>query len=648
MSISAPAASRAVHTPPRFRVRPRVAELLRAPIWPAFGVSLVAGVLRLSSLSGTRSNPYYDAAVRTMSLSFHDFLFGVFTPGGQLAIDKPPVDLWFQVASVKLFGFGVQSLILPQALAAALACGLLCDLLRRVFGLAAGIAGGLALAVLPMSVVTSRSDTMDSLMMALTVLAAWLVVRAATTGRARWLYLAALVMGIDFEVKLFEALLALPALWLLYWLASSEQLRRRAEQLALATVVFVAAALWWPVVVSLTPQSQRPYPIGSTNGSVWNSIFVYNGTDRLSPPQSPPHRFHRASAPSRAAPGVRRLLENPGGGYGQRVGLEVVAALVFGGLAAALAATFAMRRRPPPPDARVKLALGAATAAWLIPGLVLWSSVHQLHARYLESVDPAFALAIGIGIATLVRVASREVLGVVCLAAALAVSTAFTFHRAHLGGLSGLVVVAAVLAVAATAAACATGRMRAAAVPVASALAIVAVLAAPLHVSVALVRDRASDSGFPGALPAKTADRLGRYLVAHQGRARYELAASSWDSAVQLIVRDARPVLALTTVDRRPVVKVSRLRQLVRAGDVRYVLIAGHCGTAVLSHVRRCPAPVAWVRRHAVDVTRRAGVHERGLLWQLRAPAAQRTGTATRPHLRRRATRAGHRRARHG
>src|SRR3954451_10651116 len=184
MSISAQAGAPALRAPPGLRARGRAVQLARLPLWPALGVAVVAGGLRLSSLAGTRTNPYYDAAVRTMSLSLHDFLYGVFTPGGQLAIDKPPVDLWFQVASVKLLGFSPESLILPQALAATLACALLYDLVRRAFGLAAGLAAGLALAVLPVSVITSRSDTMDSLMMALAVLAAWLVVRAARTGRA--------------------------------------------------------------------------------------------------------------------------------------------------------------------------------------------------------------------------------------------------------------------------------------------------------------------------------------------------------------------------------------------------------------------------------------------------------------------------------
>ena len=40
-----------------------------------------------------------------MGLSWHNFFFGAFEPGGSVSIDKPPVDLWLQVASVKLLGF---------------------------------------------------------------------------------------------------------------------------------------------------------------------------------------------------------------------------------------------------------------------------------------------------------------------------------------------------------------------------------------------------------------------------------------------------------------------------------------------------------------------------------------------------------------
>ena len=66
-------------------------------------------------------DPYYDASVRSMPLSLHNFLLGAYEPGGSLAVDKPPLDLWLQVLSTQLFGFGSVALKLPPALAGTLA-----------------------------------------------------------------------------------------------------------------------------------------------------------------------------------------------------------------------------------------------------------------------------------------------------------------------------------------------------------------------------------------------------------------------------------------------------------------------------------------------------------------------------------------------
>ena len=52
-----------------------------------------------------------------MGTSWHDFLFGALEPGGSVAIDKPAVALWPQVAATKLLGFSTLTLLLPSALA---------------------------------------------------------------------------------------------------------------------------------------------------------------------------------------------------------------------------------------------------------------------------------------------------------------------------------------------------------------------------------------------------------------------------------------------------------------------------------------------------------------------------------------------------
>jgi hypothetical protein len=87
--------------------RPTVARAARAAAGaaPAVLIVAVAAALRLAHLGSVPDNPFYDAAVRSMSLSLHNFFFGAFDPSARLAVDKPPLDLWLQVASVKLFGF---------------------------------------------------------------------------------------------------------------------------------------------------------------------------------------------------------------------------------------------------------------------------------------------------------------------------------------------------------------------------------------------------------------------------------------------------------------------------------------------------------------------------------------------------------------
>ena len=196
---------------------------MKAPAIPLRWIALAAitagaAFLRLSHLGSVPGDPFYDAAVRSMGLSWHNFFFGAFEPDGSVSIDKPPLDLWFQVVSVKLFGFTSFALKFPEALAGTLSAPVLYAALRRPFGRGAALAAALALAVLPIEVITARSDTMDGLMMLLIVLALWSCVRATEKGSTRWLLLAAVGFGLAFNVKLLESIVPLPGLALFAYL----------------------------------------------------------------------------------------------------------------------------------------------------------------------------------------------------------------------------------------------------------------------------------------------------------------------------------------------------------------------------------------------------------------------------------------------
>jgi len=231
---------------------------------PAAIVVLAAG-LRLAGVGAGRPDPFYDAAVRSMGTSWHAFLTGAFEPGARVAIDKPPIDLWLQVAATKVLGFGTTALVLPAAIGGTLAVLALFHLLDVLFGRRAALAGALALAVLPIAVVSARSDTMDSVMAALVTAAAALTARSARSGSRLTLAAAGLALGLAFEVKLFEALLAAPALGALWWLGSDGGRRRRFGGLVGAGAVFAVVAVAWVGVMALVPAGSRPYALGSSN-----------------------------------------------------------------------------------------------------------------------------------------------------------------------------------------------------------------------------------------------------------------------------------------------------------------------------------------------------------------------------------------------
>jgi 4-amino-4-deoxy-L-arabinose transferase-like glycosyltransferase len=562
------------------------ASLLAAA--PLLAIAVVGAVLRVWAFARVPANPFYDSAVRSMGLSWHNFFFGAFEPGAQVSVDKAPADLWLQVASVKLFGFNSTALRLPEVTAGILAIPLLYDLVRRLFGRRAGLGAAAALAVLPAAILTAHSDTMDSVMMLLDVLAAWLVVVGAKSRRVLPIVAAGAVLGLAFNVKLFEALIAAPAIVVLAVLAVDLPLRRRAVAFGGGAAAFVTASLGWIFVASLTPLSGRPWPIGSTNGSIWNVVFGFNGIDRLRGRATP-------AALAADPPGALRFFHSNSHHYATTVGTMLLAALVLG--AVALAVALVARRRGAKVD-RLQLAGAAFLGTWLILGVGLLSHMQRLQPRYLEAATPAIAAVVGVGLAWLVAAArpgarARAVV-LVGAVAAVAVAGALLAHAP-----AWAVVVAVVAAAGCAAAAASPGLpLRSSALAV---LGLVAVLAVPTAGAVSVARQHASNAGLPLHTPHLTA--LSRFLTANQGAARYEVASPNVVRASPLIIRDARPVLMLTSLYGRPLLGAAQLQRLVATGQVRYALLSHASCTK-----RSCADAIRWALHHSRDVSASAGL----------------------------------------
>src|SRR3954454_11947909 len=204
------------------RRRPVASIRLSALTPPELAARLVvAAVLNLWALDQNGwANDYYSAAVRSMSMSWHNFLYESFDPSGVMTVDKPPLSLWVQALSVRAFGFHPLSVLIPQALMGVATVALVYDLVRRRFGRRAGFVAGLVLALTPITVAISRHNNPDALLVLCCTAALWALVRGLEDGRTRWLVLAGLLVGLGFEAKMAVGLMVVPGLaaaWL--WVA---------------------------------------------------------------------------------------------------------------------------------------------------------------------------------------------------------------------------------------------------------------------------------------------------------------------------------------------------------------------------------------------------------------------------------------------
>jgi 4-amino-4-deoxy-L-arabinose transferase-like glycosyltransferase len=399
------------------------------PTWARPALLAVAGVACLSYAWGAGNvelEPYYGAAARSMSESWHAFFFGAFDPAGTVTVDKLPGGLWPQALSLGLFGFHTWAMVLPQILAGVLTVLVLYRAVRRLAGPVAGIVAAVAIAASPVTVAMNRGNVADSLLILLTVLAADATSAALLTGRVRSLLLAGLWVGLAFQAKMVQAWLILPALALAYGLAAPDRPRNRARNLALAGLVTVLVSLSWMTVVSLVPAGERPYVDGTRNDSVFTQVFSYNGTARLglrgvlgNVPQHAPfvvklnEESEGATEAEAIKPSWHRLL---GGLLGRDDGWLLPAALI-GAVGALLERRGAGRRDP-------LRACVLLWGTWLLVLFVVFSGADYVNSYYVAALSPATAALCGVGAAVFWRQRQRAVARA-CLAAAVLACTGY-------------------------------------------------------------------------------------------------------------------------------------------------------------------------------------------------------------------------------
>jgi 4-amino-4-deoxy-L-arabinose transferase-like glycosyltransferase len=337
-----------------------------------------------------------------MSQSWHDFVFGAFDPAGIVTVDKLPGALWVQALSLRVFGFHIWALVLPQVVEGALTVLVLYRAVRRLAGPAAGLTAATVLAVTPVTVLLNRGNISDSLLILLLVLAADATSAALLTGSLRPLLMAGVWVGLAFQAKMIQAWLALPALAAAYLLAApAARLRTRCAHVALAALVTAVISLSWMTAVSLVPSGDRPYVDGSANDSVYTQVFDYNGLGRLTgnwaTVAGPPSPIIIAAKESGQLLNAEtfgitaswhRLLSGP---FAADSGWLVPAAVV--GAAGVLVGRRRQGRRDP---------LRAAVVLWGGWWLILaafFSAGTYINAYYVAALVPAVAALCGTGLA---------------------------------------------------------------------------------------------------------------------------------------------------------------------------------------------------------------------------------------------------------
>ncbi|ONI91687.1 hypothetical protein ALI22I_07360 [Saccharothrix sp. ALI-22-I] len=583
----------------------------RAPHWQRYALIaiLALGTVLYGLVMWTDSwgNTYYTAAVKSMSSSFTNFLFGSLDPAGVVTVDKPPLALWPQVISVKIFGFHHWSVLLPEVIIGVATIFLLHRTVRLWAGENAALIAALVFALTPITVMITRTNNTDTMLVLTLVAAAYAftrAIRAVEPGkRTKWLLFAAFLIGCGFLAKMAAAYVVLPAFFAAYLAGSEAPWRRRALDLAGAAVVLLASSLSWVAAVTLWP-GPKPYIGGSTDGTALDLVLGYNGLGRVfggegtgnggaatgTPPPGggDPGGFGGPGGPGGTSFGGE---SGPGRMFNEAVGGQISWLLPLAVVTLAVAAVLGFRRwrRSVPADT-------AGRAGWVLWGG--WLAVFALvfsyqkgvfHPYYTTVMAPAIGALVGVGTVWAFRkYREPEGLGRFVLPAGVAVTAAWAWvlisrDTTWNGWLRYAVVIVALAAILALV----LHKVQ----RVGLVLGLVAVLLAPAVWSGAGAVSTTAIASLPAAGPVDDLMPAGwdsaeltagqreilEYVKSHSPGAEITLAVEGGSqSAKTYIVATDETVVGMGGFDGRdPAPSTDQLSAWVRAGKLRFVLTGG-------------------------------------------------------------------------
>jgi 4-amino-4-deoxy-L-arabinose transferase-like glycosyltransferase len=381
------------------------------------------GVLYLWGLGDSGwANSFYSAAVQAGTRSWKAFFFGSFDSSNFITVDKPPASLWVMELSARVFGVNSWSILVPQALEGVATVGVVYACVRRWFAPGAALLAGAVVAVTPVAALMFRFNNPDALLTLLLAGSAYATIRAVEAGRTRWLVLAGALVGFGFITKMLQAFILLPVLALVYLVAGPPRLGRRVLQLVSMGAAVVVSAGWWVAAVELTPAGSRPYVGGSSDNSLFNLIFGYNGIGRLSGNErgsviggGPGGAGGGGGSPWGPTGWDRLFLKS----FGGQISWLIPGSLIL------LAAVLWLTRRAPRTD-RTRAAF-VLFGGWLVlTGLILSFAQGIIHPYYTVVLAPAVGALVGMG-AWVLWDRRTELFPRLALAAAVVATVAWAF-----------------------------------------------------------------------------------------------------------------------------------------------------------------------------------------------------------------------------
>jgi 4-amino-4-deoxy-L-arabinose transferase-like glycosyltransferase len=613
-------------------------------------ILVVAALLRGWNLAdGGVIVPYYFASVRSMLQSWHNLLFNSFDPAGFVSIDKPPVAFWLQTLSAKVLGFSTASVLLPQVVEGVASVALLYWLVRHRFGVAAGLLAALFLALSPVNVAVDRSNNTESCLVLVLLLAAWALIRALETGRSLPLLLAAVLVGIGFNVKMLVAFGVVPAFALVYLVGVLVPWSRRFAQLSAAAIVLVGASLSWSVAYDLTPAPNRPYVDSTEDNSMLELVVGHNFVQRFVRPAGYARRAAAAATETTAQPDAAAVQ---GRDYAPAGPLRLAApplAAQFGwlfplALIGGIAAWFRYRGSPNREDWQLAMWAGWA----IVYGAVFSAAGGLFHAYYLAVMAPALCALTGIGAIALWRLYRSGGLGPYFLTGTVIATGLWQqnillgFYRSGVNDLGRDWLIPTMMGIIALAA-LALIALRRASIPALSVAgaSLVVLLAMPTVWSVGTMTMRGT-AGFPAAQPpfltSEAATRRNRFamiagalvgdpkLIAFLNERRrneqFLMAAVNARLAAPIIIATGNPVMALGGfAGRDPILGVDDFARLVGEQRVRFALIGeGGPGLRRVFGENNQKELIDWIRAKGKPVD--------PALWRSATPAAPRSAEA--------------------